>query len=827
MKTALLAASLSLAVTAAPVDFTRDVAPILAKRCQSCHGPAMQQSGLRLDLKSAAMKGGYSGAVIVAGDSRASRLMRMVRGLDKVKMPPVGAALGGAEIDTLASWIDAGAHWPAGAVTPVPAAQKSKPAPWSFRPVRKPPLPIAKANPIDAFIQQRLRAKAIKPAPEAPKATLIRRVHLDLTGLPPDPSAGPSSYEETVKTLLDSPHFGEKWARHWLDLARYADSEGGVQDFPRPSAWRYREWVIDALNKDMPFDRFTVEQIAGDLLPNAGLAQRIAAGFHRNTITSREGGVELERIRFEQLVDRVNTTGTVWLGLTIGCAQCHDHKYDPVTQRDYYRMLAFWENADERDIDAPLPGELGVYRQYAHVFRSERNKLIAEHAILPVVHEWEEGMRGAMANPGKSPLWDITYDAYSKLVDHGTEILVKKPSERTEREQDALIDFFIKRSQGSIGKERYEKLKVADLGKKLEKLDQQYPRLSQVMTLAESGRRHTTHLRIRGNYADRGIEVKPGLPEVLAVPSATDRLALARWIASRANPLTARVTVNRIWAELMGAGLVRTPDDFGANGEKPSHPELLDWLAAEFMDGGWSIKHLIRLIVTSETYKQSSNAREDLTSIDPDNRLFARQARFRLPAELIRDSALSAGGLLMDTIGGESVRPAQPDGVIDLQYSMKWEETSGRPRFRRGLYIHIQRTASYPLLMNFDSPDRTVSCARRETSNTPLQPLNLMNDPAFVEAAQALAARLIREESDPNRRAGRAFSLCFNRIPKPGERDIVLSHVERRRQLSKANPKAADSVPTGDLPGADPYEAAAWFGAARALLNSDEFITRE
>ncbi len=827
MKTAVLAVVASAAVFAAP-DFRLDIAPILAKRCQGCHGAATQQSGLRLDQRAAAMKGGYSGAVILPGNSRASKLIRMVTGGEKVKMPPAGPPLTSEEVARLRDWIDAGADWPEDSPASVAVKPGIRAVPWSFRPVRKPTPPLAKSNAIDAFVQARQRAKGIAASPEAPREVLLRRLHLDLTGLPPAETGIESTrYDARVDALLESPHFGEKWARHWLDLARYADSEGGVQDFSRPFAWRYREWVINAFNRDMPFDQFTVEQLAGDLLPGAGLSQKTAAGFHRNTITSREGGVELDRIRFEQLVDRANTTGTVWFGLTLGCAQCHDHKYDPISQRDYYRMVAYWESADERDVDAPLAGELGVYRQYAHVFRRERDKLIAEHAILPVVDEWEEGMRGAMANPGKSPLWDVTYDAFSKLVDHAPEILLKKRSERTEREQDALIDYFIKRSQGAVGKERHEKLKVAELGKKLEKLDQQYPRLTQIMTLAETSPRRPTHLRIRGNYADRGIEVEPGLPDSLAKIQAPDRLTLARWIVSRDNPLTARVTVNRIWAELFGAGLVRTAEDFGANGERPSHPELLDWLAVDFMEHGWSIKRLIRQIVTSETYKQSSKSRADLASVDPDNRLLARQSRFRLPGELIRDNALAVSGLLMDTVGGESVRPPQPDGVIDLQYSMKWDETPGRARYRRGLYIHIQRTANYPLLMNFDSPDRTVTCARRETSNTPLQPLNLMNDPAFVEAAQALAARLMREERDARRRVDRAFRICFGRSPSASERDLILSHLDQRRQIAKTNPKAIESMPIGDLPGADPLEAVAWFGVSRAILNSDEFLTRE
>jgi hypothetical protein len=759
-------------------------------------------SNLRLDRRDEAFR------VIKPGDSAASRLHAVISGNAKVRMPPGGAPLPAEEVAVLKEWIDSGAKWPAEAA--------STPLPWSFSPLGRTPPPSGpngarQTNAIDAFIRSKLAKKAIRPSPEADKSTLLRRVYLDLIGLPPTPQeteefladTRPGAYERLVDRLLASPHYGEKWARHWLDLARYADSEGGVQDYPRPFAWRYREWVIDAFNADMPFDRFTIEQMAGDLLPKPRISQKIATGFHRNTITSREGGVELDRIRFEQLVDRTSTVGTVWLGLTVGCAQCHDHKYDPLTQKDFYRLMAFFENGEEVDIEAPLPGEWGIYRQYAPEFRKQRDALLEEYAIADTLDFWEKGVRDALANPGKRPNWDVSYDAYSKSVDHGRRILLTKRWDRTEREQDVLVDFFVKSSAGAIGKEKYEALKLKELGEKLKKLDEQYPRLSTVMTLAENDQHSPTHVRIRGNWSEKGEEVTPGTPESLPpLGPGTDRLALAKWLVSRDNPLTARVTVNRLWQELFGRGLVRTSNDFGAQGEKPTHPELLDWLAAEFMKRGWSVKQMVRLIVTSATYRQSSDARPDLESVDPDNTLLARQSRFRLPAELIRDSALHVSGLLNDSIGGASIKPPQPEGVADLQYSMKWEETKDRNRYRRGIYVFVQRTAIYPLLMNFDAPDRTVTCARRETSNTPLQPLNLMNDPAFVEAADALAARILDEP--PSSRIDFAFRLCYARSPTAQERDTILSYLDRRKP-----------------------EKAGWFGAGRAMLNADEFLTRE
>ncbi len=798
----LIATALTIGAAHAAVNYARDVRPIFQKRCYSCHGAAQQMSNLRLDRRDAALR------VIKPGDSAGSKLHAMVSGNAQLRMPPGGAPLPAQEIAVLKEWIDSGANWPAdGATAPVP---------WSFAPLRRPVLPVfptvaRKRNPIDAFILAKLVSKAIRPSPEADQHTLLRRVYLDLIGLPPTPKQteefladkSPGAYERLVDRLLASSHYGEKWSRQWLDLARYADSEGGVHDFARPFAWRYREWVINAFNADMPFDRFTIEQMAGDLLPKADIAQRIATGFHRNTITSREGGVELDRIRFEQLLDRTSTVGTVWLGLTVGCAQCHDHKYDPVTQKDFYRLMAFFENTDELDIEAPLPGEWGIYRQYAGEFRRQRDALLDEYKIRETLDFWETGVRDALANPGKRPNWDVSYDAYSKGVDHGRRTLLKKASDRNEREQDSLVDFFVKSSSGALGNEKYDGMKLKELSEKLKKLDQKYPRLSTAMTLEENNQRSPTHVRIRGNWSEKGDEVTPGTPASLpALKEGTDRLALAKWLVSPENPLTARVTVNRLWQELFGRGLVRTSDDFGAQSEEPTHPELLDWLAAEFMKRGWSIKHIVRLIVTSATYRQSSVARPDLATVDPANTLVARQSRFRLPAELIRDSTLHVSGLLNNSIGGESVKPPQPEGVADLQYSMKWDETKDRNKYRRGIYIFVQRTANYPLLMNFDAPDRTVSCARREASNTPLQPLNLMNDPAFVEAAQALAARILLEP--PSNRIDFAFELCYARSPSAQERDIILSYLNRRKP-----------------------EEAGWFGASRSLLNADEFLTRE
>jgi Protein of unknown function (DUF1553)/Protein of unknown function (DUF1549) len=633
-------------------------------------------------------------------------------------------------------------------------------------------------------------------------------------------SAG--AYDRTLDRLLASPHFGERWARLWLDQARYADSNGYNIDAPR-SIWKYRDWVIAALNAGMPFDRFAIEQLAGDLCPGDAFAPRIATGFHRNTLINQEGGIDVEQFRVDSVADRVDTTGTVFLGLTVGCAQCHDHKYDPIKQRDYYKLLAFFQNGMEVDVEAPLPGELGPYRRHVGEYREQRRNLLNQYEVAKLQAAWEDDMRYSGAHPGKRTDLDGAYDRFCKQIDNGPKILQKAPASRTRREQDTITDYFVRSPGPDVG----EKLKP--LVEKLTALSAKYPPLSEIMTLAEDTARAPTYIRLRGNFKDRDAAVTSGTPEALPAALAsqrTDRRALARWLVSRDNPLTARVAVNRMWQELFGRGLVSTSEDFGNQGEKPTHPELLDWLATEFVERGWSRKAICRLIVTSSTYRQRSEVRADLANRDPENTLLARQSRLRLPAELIRDSALQAGSLLLDTVGGPSVRPPQPEGVTDLVYSFKWAESAGESRYRRGIYVQTQRTAMYPLLMNFDSPDRTVTCSRREISNTPLQALNLLNDPVFTEAAQALAARVLREASGGGR-IERAFRICFARSPSPAERDAALSYLDRRRRLAAANPKALAEMPAADLDGVDPAEAVAWFGFSRALINTDEFLTRE
>ena len=838
------------------VDFAKDIGLLLESRCQGCHSVQLQSNGLRLDSRDALLMGGYSGPAIRPGNSAESKLIHMVSGLEKgIVMPPAGDRLTADQIGLLRAWIDQGAEWPAAPASEPPAAEAepaslSQATHWAFQSIARPQPPNAGStgrakNMIDRFILARLAQEGIEPSPEAGKRTLIRRLGLDLLGLPPEPkdvarfiaADSPEAYERLVDRLLESPHYGEKWAMHWLDLARYADSDGYEKDYVRPHAWRYRHWVINALNADMSFRQFTIEQIAGDLLPGATVEQKVATGFHRNTLKNREGGVKIEQFRFEETIDRANSVGTVWLGLTLGCAQCHDHKYDPLTQKEYYNFFAFFNNLDEVDIDAPLAGEMGPHLAALPKYREQRNALLAEAGVAELQAAWEEKMKLARANPGKWTDWDHAYDALQKYLDGSDCIIDKDPSDRTRKEVDDLADHFVKNYRRVITKERHEQLDFEGLGKKLMALKDGFPAVSEAQTVAESDLHRKTHIHIRGDWRNTGRGVAADIPSFLpaaytdpASEAGFTRLDLARWIVSRDNPLTARVIVNRVWQEYFGAGLVATSENFGTQGEEPSHPELLDWLARDFMDHGWSLKHLHKRIVMSATYRQSSKARPALDAIDAGNRLLARQSRLRLPGELVRDSALAVSGLLYPEIGGKSVRPPLPEGLAELAYgsSLKWNESEGRDRYRRGLYILFQRSVPYPQLMNFDASERTVTECSRERSNTPLQSLNLLNDPVFVEAAQALAVRLLTQDGGAfDDRLRYAFDLALARPPKPTELEAMNQYYRKQTGILEEDLESALQMFPLDLPGVSSLEGAAWVGVSSVLLNLDEFITRE
>lgn len=823
------------------VDFSRDVEPIFRANCRGCHGDRQQMSGLRLDDRKGALAGGYSGPVILPGNSAGSKLVQMVSGEAKIKMPPAGAPLKPEQIATLKRWIDGGAVWPETKVTTATAAKTSH---WSYQPIRRPVVPTVKAaafvrNSIDNFVLARLEREQISPSAEADRPTLIRRVSLDLTGLPPTPDeveafvndAAPNAYERVVQRLLQSSHYGEKWARHWLDLARYADSDGYEKDLPRPNAWRWRKWVIDALNRDQPFDQFTIDQIAGDLLPNPTVEQKVATGFHRNSLTNREGGIDREQLRVEQAVDRTNTVSSVWLGLTVGCAQCHDHKYDRISQKEYYQMFAFFSPAEDSEVEAPLPGEMGPYLANLADYQQKRSDLIKEYGVEPLQKEWEPKVIDASRNQGKyGGDWDL---AWTVLWNDERKILLKNPSERTRKEADKLTDHFLEWYSAVVSKQRYADLKFKELREKLAKLRETHPALTEASAIADMPVPPKTCILIRGDFQNPGIEVQPDVLAVLNPFKAgkkPNRLDLAKWIVSKDNPLTARVAVNRMWQAFFGRGLVSTPSDFGTQGERPSHPELLDWLAAEFQESGWSVKHIHKLIVESATYRQASTSRKDLDDRDGDNRLLARQGRIRLEAELVRDSALSVSGLLDPVIGGPSIRPPQPAGLTNLGYGnfIKWPESTGRERYRRGLYIFFQRTVPYPQLMMFDAPDSNVSCPKRERSTTPLQALNLLNDPVFFEAAQAMAADLWRENfrSDGDR-LDAAFLRAVSRKPSPQETDRMLSYLEQQKGRLQSDPKLAASLFPGQVEGVSRPKLGAWVALTRSILNLDEFLTRE
>jgi hypothetical protein len=783
-------------------EFSRDIQPIFQRRCYVCHGPQVQMKGLRFDDRQTAMR------AIQPGDSAHSRLIEMATGAGGKFMPPTGPRLSADEVALLRAWIDRGAQWPDAA---------AKPGLWSLQVIRNPAPPAVQnrawpINAIDNFVLARLETEHVEPSPVADRATLIRRASLDLTGLPPTPQEvesfladkRPDAYERLVDRLLDSPHYGEKWARYWLDLAHYADSDGYEKDLERPWAWRYRQWVIDALNRDMPYDEFTIAQIAGDELPHATVEQKVATGFFRQTLTNREAGVERREARFEQLVDRTGTFATVWLGMTVRCAQCHDHKYDPIKQKDFYQILAYFNRAMEADIDAPIPGEVGPYLAAKPEYDHKRAEVLQEYGVPAFQKEWEARMIGAMDNPGKDLDWDFAVTSFRAMVDHAERNMRTPVSERSERAQWLLTDYFIRNVGPAFGKQKETAQKLRDARTKLDALEKNFPGVTEAYVMVDDPGSPATHIALRGDYRREGAEVEPGTPSFLAPARATTRLELAKWLVSPENPLVARVAVNRLWQEMFGRGIVATSDDFGTQGDRPSHPELLDYLASDFREHGWSTKRILRELALSATYRQSSNARPELESKDPGNVLMARQSRMRLPAELIRDEALAASGLLNPEIGGRSIKPPQPPGVAELSYrnNVKYQETTGPQRYRRGLYIHYQRTSPHPFLTNFDEPDSDLPCTRRRASDTALQSLNLLNDPVFFEAAGALAWRVQQEApgSSFDDRLNYAFELCLGRKPTAREKDRLSTYFHQQQD---------------------------WTGLSRVLLNLDEFVTRE
>jgi hypothetical protein len=825
------------------VDYLRDIKPLLARHCHECHGAQKQRSGLRLDSAAAIRQGGNSGPGIISGNSTASKIIKAVTGADNTKrMPPKEPRLTAQQIELLKAWIDQGAKSPAKELTEIAAAEKAKH--WAFRPPLRHLSPDVKntswvRNPIDSFVLARLEKERIAPSPEADRVTLIRRLSFDLLGLPPSiqevdaflADARPDAYERLVDRLLQSPHYGERWARHWLDLARYADSNGYSIDTPR-SIWKYRDWVITALNGDLPFDQFTIQQLAGDLLPGATLEQKVATGFHRNTPFNEEGGIDLEQFRIDSIVDRVNTTGAVFLGLTLGCAQCHDHKYDPITQREYYQFFAFFNNADEPVLEVPTPEQVRERQQI-------RRQIDSIEKTLKVLDT---------TSPAKQSAWEKRFatDAPKSIPAEVRAILYIPRHQRSAQQQRTLDQAFhnadrARHAIAGLGNPLFvgtaahlhASLVRVRLESQIESLEDKLPKIATTLVMQERPAPRKTYVHLGGDFLRKGAEVQSAVPAVLKLPirkSNSNRLDLARWLVDPQNPLTARVTMNRLWQHYLGIGLEETENDFGTQGTPPSHPELLDWLATEFVAQKWSLKAMHRLLVTSATYRQSSRNRPELATLDPRNRLLARQSRLRLDAEIVRDAALASSGLLSHTVGGPSMFPPQPKEVYRFtQVVREWKESQGPERYRRGLYTTFWRSASHPALMVFDAPNAISTCTRRIRSNTPLQALTLLNDEGFFEFAQALANRVLQEAgTDTRERVCHAFQLCLARLPSEREQVRLTELVTQElAALDQAPSDARALVPENLARRDDVKQLAALATLARVLLNLDEFITRE
>ena len=783
-----------------PVSFNHDIRPILSENCFYCHGPdpSHREADLRIDLEEAAKAdlGGY--AAIVPGDREASELwMRITDQIDP--MPPVKShkSLTPDEVELIGRWIDEGANYETH---------------WAYVPPQRPALPEVRDtawadDPIDRFILARLESRGIDPAPRADKRTLMRRVAFDLTGLPPTPEqaaafmndASPDAYEKYVDALLASPAYGEHLAVWWLDLVRYSDTKGLHGDQER-RVWPYRDWVVQAFNDNMPFDRFTTMQLAGDLMQDEPTREMlIASAYNRLAMQTEEGGAQHKEYEAIYNADRVANFSDVWMGSSVSCAQCHDHKFDPITAEDFYTLAAFFA-----DINQQIIGHRSGYALHAPPFtlvpqNDEQAALIAEHE--QAYHAFIEQHPGAM-------------------------IIEERLTGRD----------YIPPSPDAAPKDPAVEEELKKLLEQRAKLAEQVPTVISTRALAQP---RTVRVLPRGNWQDQsGKVVLPATPGFLGGPASSDerrltRLDLAHWLFEPDNPLTARVVVNRLWGKYLGSALSRDALDLGSQGTPPTHPLLLDWLAVEFRDSGWDLKHIIRAIVTSQTYQQSANVREDLHEIDPNNtRLFARQSAIRLPAESIRDNALRVSGLLDSRMGGPSVFPYQPEGHWEpLNFPRRNYPTStGGDLYRRGLYTWVQRTFPHPMMTAFDAPSRETCTAQRMISTTPLQSLSLLNGPVYVESARVLAERLVQHDTDDAKRLDRLFELALNRTPRDSERQTLTALLARQREHFAAAPEDAKKLSAaGAYPvaqGLDPVEVASWTSLCRVVLNLHETITR-
>ena len=814
------------------VRFNRDVRPILSDHCFACHGPDAnhREAELRLDVREAAIA---SQAIVPNQPTESELIARILTDDPEKRMPPESAhkPLTPQHIETLKRWVEQGAEY--------------EPH-WAYQPPVKATIPSG-ANAIDVLVRKRLDEIGFKPASQADRRTLIRRLSFDLTGLPPTPQEvadfvndpSPDAYAKVVDRLLHSPHYGERMAAQWLDVVRYADTIGYHSDVPR-NVWPYRDWVIQSFNQNKRFDRFTIEQIAGDLLPDANQETRVGSAFNRLLLSTEEGGAQPKDYEQRMLTDRVRAIGTAWLGQTTGCSQCHDHKFDPITMRDFYSLGAFFADIKELSVGKRENGMLvatseqeGRLAQLDAVL-SERKKTfsLTEKEVNEAQQHW---LAALIANPVALPelAADSKADDELKKVAQLVTDLLKKPEAEWDTKQKEAVQSYYRRVVNTNLDAPQQDLIQAESER-----NTYYDALPKCIVSVSDPQKRTVRILPRGNWMDEtGEVVKPALPAFLVRPKPDGReltrLDLAQWLVSRDNPLTARTVMNRMWKQFFGTGLSRVLDDLGAQGEPPVNPELLDWLACEFVDSGWDVQHMVRLIVLSETYQQVSTATKELAAIDPNNRECARQTPFRLDAELVRDNALAISGLLVPKIGGPSVKPYQPDRYWEnLNFpTREWVTDSGESLYRRGLYIWWQRSFLHPSLLAFDAPSREECVAERNRSNIPQQALVLLNDPIYVEAARVFAARVLTDCSgDTTSRIKYAWQLALQRDPSPHEATVVSKLLAEQLADYERTPAAAeDLLRTGAAPipvNLDRRELAAWTHVTRVLLNLHETITR-
>jgi hypothetical protein len=808
---AVLAAPLSAADP--PVDFAREVLPVLSEYCFACHGPdaKARKADLRLDTKEDALR--TEGPVIVPGKSADSELIRRILSddADEVMPPPkTKKKLTPKQVETLKRWVDEGAKWGRH---------------WAFVLPKRGEVPKIKSqfpvrNPIDAFVFARLEREGLKPSPEASRETLIRRVTLDLTGLPPTPAEvdaflkdkSPDAYEKVVDRLLASPRYGERMVWEWLDAARYADSNGYQGDSER-TMWPWRDWAIRALNADMSFDQFTIWQLAGDLLPDATTEQKLATGFLRNHMINGEGGRIPDENRVEYVFDMTETVGTVWLGLTLNCCRCHDHKFDPVKQTEYYSLYAFFNQTPVTGGGGDPQSKPAIEVRSREIERKLQDADEAVATLASQVREQEAKVRPATAK-----------DLPKEVAD----ALKPTAAKRNRKQLDLIAKHFEKSDPQYAGPLR----ELAGAIGKRDEVSRQVPR---VMVMEDQSKLRETFVLEKGLYnkptSKRVPAAIPAVLDELRSNAPINRLTLARWLVSPENPLTARVIVNRYWQQFFGVGLVKTVEDFGVQGERPGNPELLDWLAVEFLEKGWSIKHLVRLIVTSATYQQSSRVTPELFESDPENRLNARGPRHRLPSWMIRDQALAASGLLVEKLGGPAVHPYQPPGVWEEATfgNKKYPQGHGDDLYRRSVYTFWRRIIAPTMF--FDTATRQTCTVKQTRTNTPLHALSTLNDVTYVEAARALAGRVMKAKTDDARRIERAVRLVLARKPTAAESKVLLAALERLRKQYTADPAAAKKLlAVGELKRdetLDAVEHAAFTAICLTVLNTDEALTKE